>query len=155
MTEQPERIPVADDYLRALGRATYNFAYLEWGIIWLTETLQLGFLQMASTMTAGNIADCFSRAVEQLDNTVSDKPRLWKLTRNFTELVHNRNSLMHGNPHTAQTGEQRLLYRGKHGDKDWTIEIMTNFSSRAATASIEAGKLLHNGRLQQYQAANS
>ena len=33
MTEQSERIPAAEDYLRALGRATYNFAYLEWGVI--------------------------------------------------------------------------------------------------------------------------
>ena len=155
LTEQSERIPVAEDYLYALGRATYNFSYLEWGVIWLTETLQPRFLQMASTMTAGNVAEKFSSAVEKLDITDPDKTRLQILARNFSNLVLNRNSLMHGNPHTALSGEQRLLYDGKHGRKDCTIDSMTDFSSRTATASIEAGELLHNGRLQRYHAAKS
>ena len=155
MTEQSELIPVAEDYLCALGRATYNFSYLEWGVIWLTETLQPRFLQMASSMTASNVAEKFSSAVEKLDNTDPDKTRLQILARNFSDLVPNRNSLMHGNPHTALSGEQRLLYDGKHGRKDWTIDSIRDFSSRTATASIEVGQLLHNGRLQQYHAAKS
>lgn len=152
LTEHPKRIPVAEDYLSALGRATYNFSYLEWGIIWLMETLQLGFLNLASTMTAGNIADKFSSAVEKLDKTDPDRTRLELLACNFSDLVPVRNSLMHGNPHTALGGEQRLLYDGKHGRKDWTINSMKDFSSRTATVSIEAGELLHNGRLQRYHA---
>ena len=148
MTEQSERIPVAEDYLRALGRAAYNFAYLEWGVIWLTETLQSGFLKKASTMTAGQIANCFSKAVEILDDTEPDKVPLRSLATDFVQIVADRNSLMHGNPHTAQTGEQRLLYDGRHGRRDWTIGSITQFSSRAATASVEAGVMLHNGRLQ-------
>ena len=155
MTEQSERIPVAEDYLSALGRATYNFSYLEWGVIWLTETLQPGFLQIASTMTAGNIAEEFSNVVKQLDNTDPDKARLKILARSFSDLVPVRNSLMHGNPHTALSGEQRLLYNGKHGRKDWTIDSMKDFSLRTSTASIEVGELLHNGRLQQYNTAKS
>lgn len=155
MTEQSERIPAAEDYLRALGRATYNFAYLEWGVIWLTETLQSGFLRKASTMTAGQIAECFSKAVKMLDDTDPDKIRLRTLASDFIQIVADRNSLMHGNPHTAQTGEQRLLYEGRHGRRDWTIESMTQFSAHAATASIEAGDVLHSGRLQHYHAANS
>ena len=35
MKDQAERNPVADNYLRAIGRAIDNFAYLEWSIIWL------------------------------------------------------------------------------------------------------------------------
>ena len=155
MTEQAERIPVAEDYLRALGRATYNFAYLEWGIIWITETLQFGFLEKASNMTAGQIADNFLKAVEGLDDTEPDKAPLQALATNFVQIVADRNRLMHGNPHTAQTGEQRILYDGRHGRTDWTIDSITQFSSHAATASIEAGDLLHNGRLQQYHAAHS
>ena len=146
MTEQSERIPVAEDYLRALGRATYNFAYLEWDVIWLTETLQSGFLRKASTMTAGQVADCFSKAVEKLDDTDPDKVRLQTLASDFIQIVADRNSLMHGNPHTAKTGEQRLLYDGRHGRRDWTIESMIQFSERDATASIEAGTMLQNRR---------
>ena len=154
MNDQSERIPVADDYLRALGRATYNFAYLEWDISWLAETLQPGFLGRCSTMTAGNIACCFYNLVDILDDTVADKDGLQALARDFKELVSDRNSLLHGHPHTALTGEQRLAYSGTRGNAaDWTIKKMTNFSSRTATASIYAGELLHNGRLQRYHAA--
>ena len=153
LTEQSERIPVAEDYLSALGRATYNFSYLEWGIIWLTETLQPGFLHLASSMTARSIAEKFSSAVVKLDKTDPDRARLKLLALNFSNLVPVRNSLMHGNPHTALGGEQRLLYDGKHGRKDWTIVSMKNFASRTAAASIEAGELLHNGRLQRYHAS--
>ena len=155
LTEQSERIPVAEGYLSALGRATYNFSYLEWGVIWLTETLQPAILQISSTMTAGNIAETFSSVVEKLDKTDVDKERLKVLARQFRDLVVTRNRLMHGNPYTAPSGEQRLLYDGKHGRRDWTIESMKDFSGRTATASIEVGKLLHNGRLQRYYDANS
>lgn len=155
MTELSERIPVAEDYLSALGRATYNFSYLEWGIIWLTETLQPGFLQTSSTMTAGNIAEKFSSVVEKLDMGDADKTKLQILAKNCSDLVTIRNSLMHGNPYTALSGEQRLLYDGKHGRKDWTIDSMKEFSTRTAAASIEAGRLLHNGRLQRYHETKS
>lgn len=144
MTEQSKRIPVAEDYLIALGRATYNFAYLEWDVICLTETLQPGFLYSASTLTAGEIAKKFSSAIGNLDKSDPDRTRFEKLARDFTELVNDRNSLMHGNPHTSVGGEQRLLYAGKHGNKDWTIGLMKDFSSRTATASIGAEELLHN-----------
>lgn len=155
MTKLSERIPVADDYLSALGRAAYNFSYLEWGVVWLTETLQPGFLQTSSTMTARNIEEKFTSVVKKLDKTDVDKGRLKILSRDFSDLVTIRNSLMHGNPHTALSGEQRLLYDGKHGRKDWTINSMKEFSSRTAAASIEASKLLNNGRLQRYHETQS
>lgn len=147
LTEHPEHIPVAEEYLRALGRATYNFAYLEWAIIWLTETMRPGFLRGASNKTAGDISGCFSSAVESLENTNASKVRLQALASEFSQIVYDRNSLMHGNPHTAQTGEQRLFYDGRHGRSDWTIELMTRFSARTATAAAEAVDLLHNGCL--------
>ncbi len=154
MTQQSEQIPVEDDYLRALGRATYNFAYLECGIVWLTETMQKDFLNQASTLTAGQIGKRFSSEVENLDDDAPDKVRLRSLACDFKQIVIDRNKLMHGNPHTAQTDEQRLWYDGKHGCMDWTIDAMTQFATRTATASIEAGNLLHSGRLEQYYAAN-
>ena len=118
MTEEAERIPVAENYLRALGRAAYNFAYLEWGAIWLTETLQLGFLKRASTMTAGQIADHFTNAGKVLDEIEPDEVPLRALATDFVQILADRNSLIHGNPFTAQTGEQRLLYDGRHGRRD-------------------------------------
>ncbi|MCY4261371.1 MAG: hypothetical protein OXC91_14045, partial [Rhodobacteraceae bacterium] len=61
-----ERIPVEDCYLRAFGRAAYNFAYLEWGIIYLVEPVRPGFLSQASNLTSGQIAGRFSEAARSL-----------------------------------------------------------------------------------------
>ena len=120
MAASSESIPANDQYLRELGRATYNFAYLEWAVVWLTETTEPGFLSEATTLTAGHIAKKFTNAVEKVPASDQDKIELADLARRFGELVEERNRLIHGNPYTAETGEQRLLYSGKHGGKDWT-----------------------------------
>lgn len=155
MTEDSERIPVGDDYLHALGRAIYNFAYLEWGIVWLTETIEPGFISDTPKLTASEIARRFSSAVEQLANSVQDKEQIRAVAASFAELIPDRNSMVHGDPYTAMGGEQRLLYDGRHGHKDWTIVEMRKFASSAAHVSQEANRLLHNGRLQQYQGSRS
>lgn len=139
-------IPAKGRYLTELGRATYNFAYLEWGIVWLTETLEPGFLRRAHKMTAGEIAQGFVKAVARLPATEPDLPELTELAASFPGLVQERNRLIHGNPVTADNGEQRLLYSGKHGRKDWTEELMQQFSDDAAKLGSDAGRLLHGGR---------
>ena len=146
-----ENIQAKDEYLRELGRAAYNFAYLEWGIVWLAETLEPGLLVDAQALTAGQIARRFLTAVESIPATERDLPELTELARNFVGLVEERNRLLHGNPFTADNGEQRLLYSGKHGRKDWTEELMQQFSDDAATLGSEAGRLLHGGRYEQWK----
>jgi len=121
MANQSERIPVVDQYLRALGRATYNFAYLEWAIVWLTETIEPGFLRVARGLTAGQIAQRFRQAVGRLGSIEPDKSALRDLAAAFMNLVEDRNRLVHANPFTADCDEQRLLYDGKHGRIDWEL----------------------------------
>ena len=150
MADQSERIPVANAYLRALGRAVYNFTYLEWGIVWLTETIEPGFLRKVGTLTAGQIANHFANAEKQMNGADPGKKDLENLVSIFKALVDDRNRLFHGNPFTAEGGEQRLIYDGKHGQKDWTVDLMTTFSSQVAEASISAGSLLHGGRYEAY-----
>ena len=150
MTRVREIVPAKDQYLTALGRATYSFAYLEWGIVWLTETLEPGFLNRAQKMTAGDIARGFVKAVEKLPDAEPDLPELRALAARFQSLVQDRNQLLHGNPFTADTGEQRLLYSGKHGRKDWTEELIQRFSDDAAKLGADAGRLLHGGRYEQW-----
>ena len=151
MSREAERIPVSDDYIRALGRATYNFAYLEWGIIWLSETIERGFLTEVPSMTAGQIATHFSRLA--LKQEGDDKERLIALACSFTTLVQDRNRLMHGNPYTAENGIQQLLYNGRHGQKRWSESDIMDFADKVASASIEAGQLLHGGRYQDWKSA--
>ena len=146
-----ESIRARDQYLRELGRATYNFAYVEWGIVWLAETLEPGVLSEAQTLTAGQIAQRFSRAVERVPVSEPDQSKLAELARGFLGLVEERNRLIHGNPFTAANGEQRLFYSGKHGRKDWTEKLMQQFSDDAATLGSAAGRLLHGGRYAQWK----
>ena len=151
MTHARERISVSDRYLRSLGRATYNFVYLEWGIVWLMETLDRGFLYQVPTLTAGQIAKQFLLKVGSLTDCETDKTDLVELASAFKNLTEDRNRLMHGNPFTADGGEQRLLYDGKHGRKEWTIELMDQFADEIALASIEASRLLHGGCYQAWK----
>tara|TARA_R110002096_G_scaffold101785_2_gene225209 strand:- start:461 stop:925 length:465 start_codon:yes stop_codon:yes gene_type:complete len=146
MNEPRERIPASDDYLKALGRATYNFAYLEWGIIWLTETLERGFLSKVSKLTAGKIANNFEIIARSIGDYDPQKTEIVSLSVDFKKFVKERNKLMHGNPFTAEDGEQRLLYNGRLGRRDWEVALIEDFADEAALLSIKAGKILHSGR---------
>ena len=141
-----ESIPADDQYLRALGRATYNFAYLEWGVVWLTETIEQGFLDTANSLTAGQIANRFMLAVQRVPESDVDHRELTDLARRFQELVEERNRLVHANPFTAENGAQRLLYVGKHGRKEWSEGLIQQFSDLAALLGAIAARLLHAGR---------
>ncbi|MDE4099099.1 hypothetical protein [Phaeobacter gallaeciensis] len=151
MTPIRESIPASEQYLRNLGRATYNFAYLEWAIVWLAESLEPGFLNEAPTLTAGQIARRFTNAVERVPAAAPDQSRLVELATEFSKIVEERNRLIHGNPFTADNNEQRLLYSGKHGRKDWTLELIDQFSDAAATLSSAASRILHGGRYEQWK----
>lgn len=155
MNNQTERIPADAAYLGALGRAVFNFAYLEWAVIWLVETMQLGFLQKSLEKTSGQIEKHFCDAVEQLDDVVLDKEELRVLIQRSKCLVPEQNSLIHSHTYTAPEGAHELMYLGRHGRKEWPVELMTDFASRTAVASKEANRLLYAGRLKRYQSANT
>ena len=147
------RIPIADSYAAAMGRAGYNFAYLEWGIVWLCETLDRGFINTVDDLTAGQIARHFDEVVKGLPAGASDKERLETLSGSFIDLVKERNGLMHGRPFTGEGGEQRLLYRGKGQYKDWTVDCIIDAARAYEVTAIEVGYLLDGGRLKAYQTA--
>jgi hypothetical protein len=146
------RIPVADSYVAALGHAAYNFAYLEWGIVWLGETIQPGFIGKVRSLTAGLIASQFDVLVDAIPNDPAHL-RLKALATSFIALVVERNRLMHGTPFTAEGGEQRLLYRGRSDRRDWSTEGIIEAARSFEKAAIEAGDLLYGGRLQAYERA--
>ena len=144
------RVPVAEGYVRALGRAAYNFSYLEWGIVWLAETIGPGFLTRVSGMTAGTIA----REFEKLSGSCgdSDSDALRALASTFGGLVKDRNALLHGVPYTAQGGEQRLRHLGPESTRDWTEALILEAAQRFEAAALEANRLLLAGRYESYTA---
>lgn len=149
--ERVSQVPVAEGYIRALGRAAYDFSYLEWGIVWLAETIRPGFLGRVGGMTAGTIGREFEAAA--LARADEDAKSLQILAANFLHLVKDRNALLHGVPYTAKRGEQRLLHLGPKGRRDWTENLILETARKFEAAAIEANSLLHAGRYHNYVAA--
>lgn len=51
------RIPADPDYIQAIGRAFYNFTYLEWIVVWTIVKLSAdGFKSVPKGKTANYIA---------------------------------------------------------------------------------------------------
>lgn len=108
-------------------------------------------LSDAQKLTSGQIAKRFESAVVRVSATEPDQAELTELARSFLALVEERNRLIHGNPITANNGEQRLLYSGKYGRKDWSEELMQQFSDDAADLGSAAGRILHGGRYEKWK----
>lgn len=144
------RVPIAEDYVRALGRAAYNFSYLEWGVVWLAETIEPGFLRRVSGMTAGTIARTFVSLSKSCAD--SDAEALQQLASNFSDLVKERNALLHGVPYTASGGEQRLRHLGPNGHRDWSEKLILDVAQKFELAAIDANRLLRSGRYEAYTA---
>jgi hypothetical protein len=129
------------------GRAAYNFAYLEQGIVWVGETLSQGFIERSYKLTSSRIAQALVLIVAGLDGSHPLKLRLEALARHFVELAETRNMLLHSRPYTAAGGEQRLAYRGRSGQSDWPVGHVTEVARSFEIAAIEAGDLLHHSGL--------
>jgi hypothetical protein len=138
------RIPVEQSYLSALGRATYNFAYLEWGIVWIVEKLRPGYLNKVRGQTAGQIAREFENAAADIPDPQLNS-RIATLASLFDALVSRRNQLVHGNPISATGGEQRLLYYGKSDNTfEWSEADILQAALDFEAAAIEANDIFHN-----------
>ncbi|MFZ3531759.1 hypothetical protein LCA30_21665 [Vibrio harveyi] len=108
------KCPVDQEYIVALGRATYTFAYLEWQVVWCMEKLRPGFIYSLKTkskkLTAGMIAKKFKEAVRCMEKS-DEREQLAFLANKFLGLVEVRNNIMHGKPCTSSRNQQRLSGR--------------------------------------------
>jgi len=109
MTDDRERIPIDNEYVKALGLAVYAFARLEWQVVWCSEKINPGALRKITSeeMTAGAIAKHFANLVRNMPKSEA-KADLAESAEEFASLVGKRNEIVHGKPCTAPTGEQRL-----------------------------------------------
>ncbi len=147
MSGYESRIPASEAYVRRLGRAVYNFTYLEHSIVWLGETMSPGFINSCKKSTAKIIANKFESVVEStaLDNDT--KQKLATLSTEFKELVKVRDKILHSRPYTTEDGEQELLYDGRHGRMKLVPEELEVAAQGFETAAIAAGRLLHESGL--------
>jgi len=103
-------------------------------------------------MTAGQIAAHFRTLVET-SKADPDHQRLSVIAQRFGEVVRSRDDLLLARPYTAEGGEQRLSYRGRHGLGDWPIEAILGVAREFEELAIETNDLFHNGgRYERYKA---
>lgn len=108
------RIPIAEDYLKVLGRAIYNFAYYEAVVLNVMQNIDSRYVNKTvkkGKATSGEVADQFLKMVRKFSmEDVNLKDRLHQSASDFLLHVDERNKLVHARPYTASSGEQQLLY---------------------------------------------
>ena len=144
----PFRVPAEDTYVTLLGRAVYNFAYLEWAVIYTIETLAPGYLSeyagAAKPMPSGVVANTFrERVIGRTDLSPDLKDKLAACAGRFSRLVNDRNRLIHGHPYTAEDGNQQLGYQGRLPSASWSIEEVDSIAHEFDDAACEMNDVFH------------
>ena len=136
------RIPVEPSYLEAVGRAFYNFVYLEWVVVWTIVKLNSnGFGSVPKGKSASYIAKALIKAI---NTTVPPLPKflrikLVKFHESYGLAIKTRNKLLHAHPYTAQGGLQRL----RSGPMDWPVEAVYDAARQFEDAAIAGNSLFH------------
>jgi hypothetical protein len=133
------RIPADGQYLAALGRAFYNFAYLESVIISTIARLSaVGHAAVPWGQTARFVARALLEAINAADPPLDAPSRrdLLRVHQDFRVAIKTRNRLLHSHPFTNAEGEQRLSAH----HREWTMEEV-----EAAAQQFEEAALFANG----------
>lgn len=139
MKDDRLRVPTDVPYLHAVGLATICFARLEWDAVWCCEKAQPGYINTVATKTAGQIAnDLINIAAMHTEPSVV--ATLGAAATEFKRLVARRNDLVHANPGTASSGEQRLFRRGA----EWTIRLVDELADEFVAAGAPLNHHHHN-----------
>jgi hypothetical protein len=140
----PWRISVDDSYLRSLGRAIYHFQYLEWGVVYLCERLEPGYIHSVKGKTSKMIARDFERLAPTWTGVSAVAARLVGLAKSFLDLADRRNGLVHATPYTEHDSSQQLGYSGRSGEYKWSGHQIDALALDCQNAAIEANDLFHN-----------
>jgi hypothetical protein len=107
------RSPVKPDYVDALGRAAFTFATCEWQVVWCAEKISPGSLRkiVGEELTAGRIAKRFIDVCRNMPKS-KEREALGSAAKRFSDLVEERNRILHGKPCTGPNGEARLSGSG-------------------------------------------
>ena len=121
----------------------YNFAYLEWIVVWTIAKLSGdGFESVPKRQPSRRICGALARAVSgsspPLDNAL--RLRLVRFEEGFREAIDVRNRLIHTHPHTASDGSQQL---GGGGGLEWPIEDVLGAARLFEKVAIEGNDIFH------------
>ncbi len=143
MDYQPS-IPADSVYLQALGRAFYNFTYLEWIVVWTIVKLSSdGFGSVPRHETAGKIARALHKAIHETTPPLPKdlRCRLVKFHEAYLEAIRLRNKLLHAHPYTASSGAQQLI---SGNTLEWPIEKVYEAAKLFDDASSMGSEIFHS-----------
>jgi len=135
------RIPVDPEYVQAIGRAFYNFTYLEKIVFDLIY--KLSGTSPPKGATASVVAKSFLNAIGNPIRTLPRKVqgRLRAFHGDFLAMKRKRDKLLHARPFTAVCGSQRLAA----GEHDWTMENVYEAAKAFEDAAVCGSDLFHGG----------
>lgn len=136
------RIPAEAEYLKAVGRAFYNFTYLEWVVVWtIGRFSEDGFGSVPKGQTASHIAKALTKAIAATEPPLPDKLRhdLVKFHESYLESIARRNKLLHAHPYTAVDGTQQL----GGGGIEWPIDVVDEAAMFFESAAMTGNEIFH------------
>lgn len=139
------RIPADSDYLQALGRAFYNFTYLEWVVVSTIVKLSAdGFGSVPRAQPASHIAKALIKAIAAAEPPLPDRLRrsLVNFYESYLAAIARRNKLLHAHPYTASDGTQQL----GGGGVEWPSNLVDEAAQFFEAAAI-AGNTIFHGEL--------
>ena len=139
------RIPADAEYMQLLGRAFYNFTYLEWVVIWTIVKLSnddFGSVPSGNKATAGAIRVALEKAIQHTAPPLSASlhTALVAFHRRFRLAIKERNTLLHAHPYTTSDGAQGLTYEGGVA---WPVERVVEAARLFEEAAIEGNDIFH------------
>lgn len=149
------RVPHEEEYVTALGRAVYAFAYYEWGVIYLIDRLEPGFVRqyieakppMTSGVVARRLCDAFDGYRKRTRHDDLEVPKIEKCLISFDELREERNRLIHAHPITDRDGATQILtyqsFRVAHSQR-WPRERIDQFACDVSNASVTVGSVYYD-----------
>lgn len=136
----PSRLVLDPQYAEQLGRALYAFAYLEYALVWLAESVHDGFVRKSADWTSRRIANEFSASTKGNDE-------LMGIAFRFGVLVTERDALMHGVPYSAHGEAQRLWHRGRQGNRHWHPDRVDAVRLAFEALAADIDDVVSDGRL--------
>lgn len=137
------RIPAEATYLHAVGRAFYNFTYLEWVVVWTIVKLSAdGFESVPKGQTASHTAKAFIKAIASTEPPLPNQLRrnLVKLHESYLTAISRRNKLLHAHPYTAADGAQQL----GGGNVEWPIDVVDETAKFFEEVAIAGNAIFHD-----------
>lgn len=143
------RIPAVPEYVVAIGRAFYNFTYLEAVVISIIARLSRdGYdgVPRGEGATASKIARALHVALEGTPLPLPGplRSRVANFHQDFHKAIKDRNKLLHARPYTSQAGLQQLgYYDPGQGHLEWSIEKVYTVARSFEELAVEGGDIFH------------